>query len=117
MLGRCLYGRTEHQDPLPIDDIKYLQLPWNEHGTHGRVTMIKACDEKYEDMKLFGDTIVQIQMTCSNMPHDSARLWRSSNKSKRVVTHIEACRILQKYFSQCGGKTVYITDDGFLSVI
>lgn len=117
MLGKCLYGRTKHQDPLPVDSITYLQLPWNEYGSRGRPTMIRACDDGYKDMELLGEAMVQIKMTCDGLSYDSARNRKSTNKYGRVVTHQRLREHLQSYYDLCGGGIVSISDDGFLTIL
>lgn len=116
MLGKCLYGGTVRDTPSQIANITNLLLPWNEKGTCGRATMEYACDKQYEDMKLFGEAMVQIRMTCLGVPYDTARHCFSSNKSGRVITHQRMANILQEYYNLCGDCSVSISGDGLLTV-
>lgn len=119
MLTDAFFGIPMYSDPprkLHVAEIKDLMLPWNEKGTHGKMTINKAYEIGDKQITRLCDAIVQIEMTCSGRDYSYARCRKATNKSRRVTSHKQIEEILQKYYDQCGGGKVCISGDGILSI-
>lgn len=119
MLTRVFFGTLIHPDPtqtLHVAEIPGLILPWNEKGTHGKITIEEAYERGDPWIALLCEAMIEIEVTCDNKDYESARHKKATNKYGRIKTHKGISDILQKYYNHCGGGVVEIFDDGVIRI-